>query len=149
MTDYLEFKIDKFTFKTATDRYYSDEGLWVKPENGGVRIGISDFLQQRSGDMAFVEVKPPGTVIADGEELVVVETIKVNISLGSPLSGKVLEANPAMESSPEVINQDPYGAGWIAILEAADLHADRQKWLDPDKYFAKVKQESEREVNRE
>src|SRR5512136_1838929 len=111
MMNYLEYKIDKFIFRIADDRYYTDDGLWAKPEHNHVRIGISDYRQQRSGDVAFVEIKPEGTHLSVGEELGVIETIKVNFSLASPISGKVIEVNPILEISPEAINQDPYGIG--------------------------------------
>ena len=61
MTEFLETTVDKFIFKVATDRYYSSEGLWAQAEGNLVRIGLSDFLQQRSGDVAFAEVKPART----------------------------------------------------------------------------------------
>lgn len=149
MMDFLEFAIDKFTFRTATDRFYSDEGVWAKPENTHVRIGISDYLQQRSGDVAFAEIKPVGTAVAFGDELAVIETIKVNISLMSPVTGKVIEVNPTMETSPEAINQDPYGAGWLVVIEAAEWATNLKHLLDPQAYFAKIKLEADQEVNKE
>ena len=91
MSEYLETLVDKFIFIVANDLFYNPEGVWAKPEGKHVRIGLSDFLQQRSGDVAFAEVKPPGTVVAVGDEVAVIETIKVNISLTSPVSGKVVE----------------------------------------------------------
>jgi glycine cleavage system H protein len=149
MMDLLEFTIDKFTFRTATDRFYSDDGMWVKPENNEVRIGISDYLQQRSGDVAFVEIRPVGTNVAFGDELAVIETIKVNISLTSPVSGRVIEVNPAMGTSPEAINQDPYGAGWLVVIKAADWEINQKHLLDPQAYFDKIKQEADQEAKKE
>jgi len=149
MTEFLDFTIDKFTFRTATDRFYSDEGVWAKPENNYIRIGISDYLQQRSGDVAFAEIKPIGTSVAFGDELAVIETIKVNISLMSPVSGRVVEINPMMETSPEVINQDPYGAGWLVVIEAAERIIDLKHLLDPQAYFARIKLEAGLEVKKE
>lgn len=148
MTEYLQTSVDKFTFKVATDRYYNAEGIWAKQEGPCVRIGLSDFLQQRSGDIAFAEVNPEGTMLAFGDEVAVIETIKVNISLSSPVSGKILEVNPDMETVPEVINQDPFERGWIAVVEASDWEADQTRLLDAQAYFAKMKKEAEEEVNR-
>ncbi len=146
MPDFLEIQVDKFTFKVATDCFYTTEGVWAKPEGALIRIGLSDFLQQRSGDVAFAEIKPVGTQVQAGDEVAVIETIKVNISLGSPASGKVVEVNPAMETAPEAINQDPYGDGWLAVIEAADWEADRSSLLDPQAYFAKMKADAEQEA---
>ena len=148
MPEYLETTVDKFTFKVAIDRLYNEEGIWAKPEGNLVRIGLSDFLQQRSGDVAFAEVKPVGTQVAFGDEIAVIETIKVNISLTSPVTGKVVEVNPAMATAPEAINQDPYGAGWLAVVEATDWEVDKANLLDPQAYFAKMKVEAEQEVKK-
>lgn len=148
MPEFLETLVDKFTFIVATDRFYSHEGVWAKPEGKRVRIGLSDFLQQRSGDVAFAEVKPLGAAMNFGDEVAVIETIKVNISLSSPASGKVIEVNPVMETAPESINQDPYGAGWLAVIEATDWETDRIHLLDSQVYFAQIKVEAEREVKR-
>ena len=147
MSDFLETTVDKFTFKVATDCFYNHEGVWAREENGRVRIGLSDFVQQRSGDVAFAEVKPAGTVLTAGEEMAVIETIKVNITYTSPVNGKIAEVNPAMNDAPEAINQDPYGAGWLAVMEAVDWQADRSRLMDPQAYFEKMKREAEQEVN--
>jgi glycine cleavage system H protein len=78
----------------------------------------------------------------------VIETIKVNIALSSPVSGKVVEVNPDMELAPEAINQDPYGNGWLAVIEASNWDADRALLLDPTAYFAKMKVEAEEEAKK-
>ena len=148
MSDFLETIVDKFTFKVATDRSYNAEGVWAKEENGRVRIGLSDFVQQRSGDVAFAEVKPVGTTLAAGEEAAVIETIKVNITYTSPVNGKILEVNPAMNNAPEAINQDPYGAGWLAVMEVTDWEAERSKLLDPQAYFEIMKGQAEEETKK-
>jgi len=148
MLEYLETTVDKFTFKVAIDRLYNEEGIWAKPEGNLVRIGLSDFLQQRSGDVAFAEVKPVGTKAAFGDEIALIETIKVNISLTSPVTGKVVEVNPAMVTAPEAINQDPYGTGWLAVVEATDWQTDKANLLDPQAYLAKMKVEAEQEVKK-
>ena len=150
MPDYLETTIDKFTFRVPTDRVYSSEGLWalwLREEAGGrVRIGLTDYLQQHSGDVAFVDVLPVGTRVGAGDDVGSVETIKVNLSLPSPVDGVIVEVNPALETSPEVINQDPYGRGWLAIVEVTDWEAQRAQLLDPDAYFAQMKGQAEEEV---
>jgi glycine cleavage system H protein len=147
VTDVLEFSLDKFTFRVPTDRHYSDEGLWAKAKDGQVRIGLSDFVQQRSGDVAFADVQPEGTSLAFGDEVAVIETIKVDIYFSSPVTGKVTEVNPAMEMEPEVINQDPYGKGWLAVIEAKDWASDRERLLTPEAYFEEMKQEAEEEAS--
>ncbi len=147
MPEFLETTVDKFTFKVASDRFYTDEGVWAKPEGSRVRIGLSDFLQQRSGDVAFAEVKPAGTPVGFGDEVAVIETIKVNISLGSPVAGTIAASNEAMRSAPESINQDPYDAGWLADIEATDWEGDRLHLLDAEAYLRLMKRQAE-EANR-
>lgn len=147
MPEFLEFSVDKFTFRVATDRHYNEEGVWAKTEGEQVRIGLSDFLQQRSGDVAFAEVKAQGTTVSFGEEVANIETIKVEIALPSPVSGRIVEVNPAMDEAPEAINQEPYGEGWLALIEAEDWEAEQSKLLDPEAYFTHIKQEAEEEIN--
>ena len=148
MPQHLETTVDKFTFKVATDRFYTREGVWALTTGHQVRIGLSDFLQQRSGDIAFAEIKPSGTDLSIGDEVASIETIKVNVALSAPVNGIVIEVNPAMETAPEAINQDPYGAGWLAIIAATDWDTDRAQLLDPQTYFAVMKAEAEEEAKK-
>jgi glycine cleavage system H protein len=148
MTEYLETTVDKFTFKVATDRLYRSDGIWAKPEGNRVRIGVSDFLQQHSGDVAFADVKAAGSMVSLDDEVATIETIKVNISLLSPVSGKVVDVNPAMSDAPEIINQDPYGAGWLAVLEISDWETERARLLDPQAYFEIMQSQAEGETRK-
>ena len=148
MTEFLETRVDKFIFRVATDRFYNGEGVWAKEENGRVRIGLSDFVQQRSGDVAFAEIKTAGTSLAFGDEVAVIETIKVNITFSSPVTGEIVEVNPAMTEAPEAINQDPFGEGWLAVIEPVDWVADRTRLVDPQAYFVRMKVEAEEEAKK-
>ena len=148
MTEFLETTVDKFIFRVATDRFYNDEGVWAKEEIGRVRIGLSDFVQQRSGDVAFAEIKPVGTSLAFGDEAAVIETIKVNIAFTSPVTGKVVEVNSAMAEAPEAINQDPLGEGWLAVIEPVNWATDRTRLLDSQAYFTRMKTEAEEEAKK-
>ncbi len=145
MPDYLELTVDKFTFKVAVDRFYTADGFWALAQDNRIRIGLSDFLQQRSGDIAFADVQPEGTVLAAGDEAAAIETIKVNLDLKSPVAGTVARVNPLMATAPETINHDPYGEGWLYEIEAADWAVDRRNLLEPAAYFARMKQEAESE----
>lgn len=149
MPEFLEVTVDKFTFKVATDRFYTREGVWALPEADRVRVGLSDFLQQRSGDIAFAEIKSIGTTLTAGDEVASIETIKVNVALSSPVSGQVVEVNPEMDTAPEAINQDPYGAGWLAVIAATDWDIDRSRLLDAAAYFEMVKREAEEEMKKQ
>lgn len=148
MPEYLETTVDKFLFKVATDRYYNTAGIWAQASGNLVRVGLSDYLQQRSGDIAFVDVKPGGTVLAVEDEVASIETIKVNASLPSPAAGKVVRVNPEMETAPEKINQDPFGEGWLCEIEASDWETDRAGLLEAPAYFTRMKQEAEEEAKK-
>ncbi len=148
MTDYLETKVDKFTFKVPTDRQYNSLGVWALAVGKHIRIGLSDFLQQSSGDIAFADVKPAGTVLAVGDSASEIETIKVDISIASPLAGQIVQVNPLMETAPEIINQDPYGEGWLCEIEPSAWESDLKNLMDPDAYFAQMKRHAEEEVKK-
>lgn len=144
----LELTVDKFTFRFPEGLYYGDDGLWLRFEGNGVRIGLSDFLQQRSGDVTFAVPKEPGTVVRSGDEVAVVETIKVNLSLQSPIAGTVVETNPELEISPELVNQDPFGKGWLSVLEVEDAAAAKRTLKTAGEYLALARTQAEAEVPR-
>ena len=152
MPDFLELTVDKFIFRVATDRLYTSEGIWVLrvlPQEGNrVRIGVTDFLQQHSGDIAFVTVKPLGTKLQAGDDLAEIETIKVNLVLSSPVSGTLVAANEQLEMAPELINQSPYDQGWLAEVEAADWETERVALLDPKGYFAVMQSQVDQELKK-
>ena len=148
MAVYLETTVDKFTFKVPTDRKFSTSGVWALAVGERVRIGLSDYLQQSSGDIAFADVKKVGTLLAVEEEAAEIETIKVTISILSPLAGRIAQVNPLMQFTPEIINQDPYSEGWLCEIEPSDWENDQGNLLDPDAYFGLMKQQAEEEVNK-
>jgi len=144
----LELTVDKFTFRVPQGLYYNDTGVWVKQEGSVARLGLSDFSQQRSGDMAFAEVKPVETLLKPGDEFASVETIKVNVILPSPVTGAIAEINMALEDAPELINQDPYGKGWLVVVQLTDWESDRANLLNADAYYALIKRQAEEEVKK-
>ena len=147
MPEYLQTTIDKFTFTVATDRRYDPDGVWLEDlGDGRVRVGVTDFVQQHSGDVAFASVKATGTRLAAGDEFAMLETVKVNLSLPLPVAGTILEVNPALDTNPEVVNQDPYGDGWLAVIQAAAWQADRVGLLDPPAYLSVMQSQIEREL---
>lgn len=146
MADFLEVTVDKFTFRVDESCRYTGEGVWGRIENWRVRLGLSDYLQQRSGDIAFIDVKPTGTVLALDDEFASIETVKANVMLASPVSGEIIAVNPVLEMKPELINQDPFGDAWVCEVEADNVAADWKRMLDADANFTKMKREAEEEV---
>jgi glycine cleavage system H protein len=150
MAEFLEITIDKFIFKVAMDRAYSGEGIWVLEEEQGarVRLGISDYQQQLNGDMAFAHLKPAGTILSQGDELAELETIKATTSYPSPVAGTVVEVNGELELAPETINQDPYGKGWLVVIEPADWATQRARLMSAEAYLGAMRAQAEEELGR-
>lgn len=148
MTDYLETQVDKFTFRVAKDRKYNSAGIWALLEGTAVRVGLSDFVQQTSGDIAFADVQPAGTMLEVGEVFSEIETIKVDMDILSPLGGKIVKVNPIMATVPETINLDPYRDGWICEIEPSDFENDWNNLLDPEAYFIEMKHQAEEELKK-
>ena len=124
--------------KIPSDLRYTKSHEWVRPaQNGSVEIGISDHAQAALGDLVFVEVPEAGRALSAGEACAVVESVKAASDVYAPVSGKVIAGNAALATEPELLNQDPYGAGWMfrvqtnAPLDAAALlsAADYEKYL--------------------
>jgi glycine cleavage system H protein len=142
----IKITVDKFIFRFPRNLLYSSDGLWVAQENDALRIGMSDFIQQRNGDIAFVTVAEQGSGLNAGDEVAGIETVKVNFSLPSPMKGKIIEANASLQDSPELINQDPYGRGWLVILQPENLKRDRAALMAADAYSELARQQAEAEL---
>jgi glycine cleavage system H protein len=134
-TEFLQVIVDKFVFRVARDCRYSNADVWVKRIGGRVRVGITDFNQQKSGDVGFVTPKPVGTVVAANDEIAALETIKADLVVPTPLAGTITAVNDALETQPELVNSDPYGEGWILEMELARPE-ELDALLDPEKFLA-------------
>ena len=100
---------------------YRESHEWVRDEGDGtVVVGISDHAQDALGDMVFVELPEPGMSYEQGDACAVVESVKAASDIYAPLDGEVVEANSALEDSPELVNSDPYGDGWLFRLIPSD-----------------------------
>ena len=147
MPESLTYTQDKFTFEVATDRHYNAAGLWAKAADGDrITVGVSDFFQQHNGDVAFFEVGEAGTAVSAGDEFANIETIKADIELPSPVSGVITAVNEALELEAELINQDPYDAGWLAVFEANDWTSDREELMTPQQYLEHMKAQAQAEA---
>ena len=117
------------------DLLYTKDHEWVRVENGVATIGVTDFAQGELGDVVYVEVETEGESLAEEEVFGTIEAVKTVSDLFMPLAGEVLEFNSELESAPETVNSDAYGAGWIikVKLESDDtsnlLSADQYKEL--------------------
>ncbi len=102
------------------DLKYTDQHEWVKLDGDVATVGITDYAQGALGDLVFVELPAKGKQVKTGDSFVVVESVKSASEVYAPLSGEVVEINGALSTSPELVNQSPYGDGWICKIRVSD-----------------------------
>ena len=120
-----------------TNLKYSKEHEWVRLEGNKAVVGITDFAQSQLGDVVFVELPTLGAVAVAGKRFSVVESVKAVSDIFAPVNGTVVEINDTLNDAPEKVNQDPYGQGWIAVLELTDA-AGLTELMDSEAYAAQV-----------
>ena len=108
------------SFDVPDDRRYAESHEWVQAGADPARVGITDFAQDELGDVVYVELPEAGDEVAAGEAFGVVESIKAVSDLYAPVSGTISAVNDDLESAPELVNDDPYGDGWMLELEGVD-----------------------------
>jgi glycine cleavage system H protein len=112
-------------FELPDDLYYHPEDhLWARVEDGQVRVGLDDLAQRSAGQVRHVRLKPPGRKIAAGRSFGTIEAGKYVGPLRAPVGGTLVEINQRVMGQPDLINADPYGEGWLVVIEAEDLEAD-------------------------
>lgn len=123
---------------TPSDRRYAESHEWVKIEDDIAIVGISDYAQEALGDITFIELPETETDVSQEEECGVVESVKAASDLFAPIDGEIVEVNDALDGNPELVNEDPYGEGWIFkmtnfnreqyedLLDAADYEATHE-----------------------
>lgn len=115
---------------------FSKSHEWANPDGARIKVGITDYAQSQLGDVIFVELPREGDEVNAGAKFGVIESVKAASDLYSPVSGRVLEVNQGLGNQPESVNSDPYGAGWMMVVEATDGAA--QELLDEAGYQAFV-----------
>ena len=102
------------------DLSYSKDHEWIRADDAGRRIGITDYAQDALGDVVFVELPDVGTSVTAGDKVSEVESTKSVSDIYAPVSGKVVAVNDDLDANPELVNSDPYGDGWFMVIEATD-----------------------------
>ncbi|HMM17560.1 MAG TPA: glycine cleavage system protein GcvH [Petrimonas sp.] len=118
---------------------YSSDHEWVKVDGNEAYIGISDFAQSELGEIVFVDITTEGEKVDKGAVFGSIEAVKTVSDLLMPITGEVLEVNPKLDDQPELVNQDPYGEGWIVKVTIED-EADLNELLSSDAYKALIGQ---------
>jgi glycine cleavage system H protein len=125
------------SFSVPDDLRYLESHEWVRVDDGTGRIGISDFAQDELGDVVFVELPDEGDELSAGDDFGVVESIKAVSDIYAPVSGTVTAVNDELRDQPELINEDPFGDGWLLEVELAD-ESELDGLLDADAYRAQI-----------
>lgn len=121
--------------KVPEDLQYSKDHEWVRQREGVVVVGLTDYAQQQLGDIVFVELPKVGDRFEATQEFGTVESVKAVSEMYAPVTGQVLKVNEELNSSPEDINEDPYGAGWLIELRMDDA-SQAKELLNPTEYTA-------------
>ena len=116
---------------------YSSDHEWVRVEDGRARIGITDFAQDNLGDVVYVQMPELGNAVGSGDSVSEVESTKSVSDIYAPVAGTITEVNTQLEAQPELLNSDPYGEGWICVIELSDP-AQVDGMLDADAYRALI-----------
>ena len=115
---------------------YTKDHEWVKIEGDIATVGITDFAQRELGDIVYIDINTIGSDVTEGDVFGTVEAVKTVSDLFMPLSGKVLEINAQLDANPELVNQDPYGDGWMVKISLSET--DSAGLLSSDAYQALV-----------
>ena len=125
------------------DLKYTKEHEWIKVENGEGKVGITDYAQKELGDIVFVDLPDAGSEVHQNSTFGVVESVKAVSDLYSPVSGKVVKVNSQLNDEPELVNNDPYGKGWMVTIEMKEK-AELNTLLDVSQYQAYVEEEEKK-----
>jgi glycine cleavage system H protein len=118
-------------------RYYTDEHEWIEVEGDVATVGITDYAQGQLGDIVFVELPEVGAMIEQGKDAAVVESVKAASDVYAPITGEIIEVNPALEEDPALVNSAPEDGGWFFKMTIADP-GELDKLMDEDGYKAFV-----------
>jgi glycine cleavage system H protein len=115
------------------DLRYTSDHEWARSESGAIRIGITDYAQDALGDIVFVQLPEPGAHVNAGDSFAEVESTKSVSDIYAPVSGTVTEINPELADAPQRLNEDPYGEGWLCVIQPDD-GSDAESLLDAEGY---------------
>lgn len=128
-------------YEMPDELYYNEEHSWAKVEGSKVRVGMTDFFQREAGDIVFVDLPDEGDEVTQGEVCGKIQSRKWIGKLVAPVSGEVVELNEDLEDDPTLINQDPYGKGWILVIEATSLESELKNLMHGDAVKAFIERE--------
>lgn len=137
----INVKIDDY--EIPDQLHYSKDHLWAQIEGDKVKVGLTDYAQKALHEIVFIDVTVAGLTITQAQALGTVESVKAVSEVLSPVSGEVTEVNGKISSNPELVNKDPYGEGWIAVIKSPNIDADLKNLMTAEQYATYVKQQLE------
>jgi glycine cleavage system H protein len=114
--------------------YYTKEHEWMKVENEMCRVGITDYAQKTLHEVVYVDLPPLGRKVTQNASFGTVESVKAVSEIYSPMSGEIVERNEKLVDSPELVNEDPYGSGWIVVVKSSRLNDELKNLLSHEDY---------------
>jgi len=148
MDDFLETTYDKFIFRVKKDCLYTKDEFWAAIKGRMATVGVTDFQQKSKGDVTILTTVATGRELKQGQAMGDMETIKATIDLISPVTGKVVEVNPALQDRPFLINDEPYGKGWLYRVELTNPEGDAGALLSANAYFEALKEKVVQEAKK-
>lgn len=119
-TDYGPITNNDLEMNVPDDLKYTAEHEWIRVEGDEIVVGVTDFAQGELGDVVFVEIETEGETLSKGDTFGTIEAVKTVSDLYMPVDGEILEVNPALESTPELVNSQPFGDGWMIRIKISD-----------------------------
>jgi len=144
--NFIEMTYDKFIFRVKNSYLYHPDECWVKRDGDLVTVGVTDFFQKTIGDVIFIELPEAGSELTKGDEAGMIETIKVNVTLISPVSGTIKEVNRGLGDNPQWVNTEPYGEGWLFKMAPSDWETDKKELMEAQAYFTRMKEKISNEM---
>jgi glycine cleavage system H protein len=145
-TEFLTVAHDKFEFRIpVVDYLFNENDVWVRASDGVARVGISDYMQQKLTDISFFDSPKGDNAVEQFGELGSLESTKAVFEVISPAAGTVTSVNPAVIADPALINQDPYGAGWLVEMKLTNWPQDQEMLIDASAYAEVVKRKAAEE----
>ena len=138
-SEFLEMTIDKFVLRVKKGLMYSKDHIWIQKESQYYSLGLTDYAQRRSGDLVFIEFPVSEGRVKAGDPVALYETIKAALEAKAPFDCELEDLNRVLEEQPELINEEPYGAGWIARVKPVDS-GSVDSLLSPEQYFELMKE---------
>ncbi len=142
MAESYKVKVGSIEFTVVKGLLYTETDEWVRIEDGKARVGITDYAQKKLTDIVGVELPEPGDEFSKGDPVATLESMKATADVYAPLSGRILEVNERLYEEPEIVNKDPYGEGWLFVIELSNPD-EVKELLDDKAYVESVKKREE------